>query len=137
MYIELDTYITEFSKEDSSDDYWYDVGVIHASQLINKFSLDDWVELMIHIDEKNNMWKKRFVYCLGDCNSEEYVNIILKIIDTDDEELFVMCIDALNEMITEDNKGKILCHKNINAALKLISKSGVATKNVLERFVQR
>ena len=48
-----------------------------------------------------------------------------------------MCIDALNEMITEDNKGKILCHKNINAALKLISKSGVATKNVLERFVQR
>ena len=35
MYIELDTYITEFSKEDSSDDYWYDVGVIHALSLIH------------------------------------------------------------------------------------------------------
>ena len=61
----------------------------------------------------------------------------MNVIDTGDTELFVMCIDALNEMITEENKSKILCYKNINKALELIPKSGVASKNILERFVQR
>lgn len=81
--------------------------------------------------------EKRLVYCLGDNNREEDVNIILNVIDTGDTELFVMCIDALNEMITEENKSRILCYKNINKALELIPKSGVASKNILERFVQR
>lgn len=137
MYNELDTYITECSKEGSSDDYWYDVGVIHACQIIDSFKEDDWFELMKHIGEKNIMWKKRLVYCLGGNNRNEDVNIILNVIDTGDMELFVMCIDALNEMITEENKSKILCHKYINRALELIPKSGAASKNILERFVQR
>ena len=81
--------------------------------------------------------EKRLVYCLGGNNRNEDVNIILNVIDTGDMELFVMCIDALNEMITEKNKSKILCHKYINRALELIPKSGAASKNILERFVQR
>ena len=103
----------------------------------DSFKEDDWFELMKHIGEKNIMWKKRLVYCLGGNNRNEDVNIILNVIDTGDMELFVMCIDALNEMITEKNKSKILCHKYINRALELIPKSGAASKNILERFVQR
>lgn len=137
MYDKLDTYLTEFSKEDSSDDYWYDVGVIYASQLISDFNDDDWYKLIEHIDEKDDMWKKRLVYCLGDGERTADVDVILKLMDTEDDELFVMCIDALKEMITENNKDKILSCKNINKALELIPKSGIATKNVLEKFVQR
>lgn len=134
MYKELDAYITEFSKEDSSDDYWYDVGVIYAGKLVDNFSERDWLELMQHIDEKDNIWKKNFVYCLEGKKREE-VEVILKIIDTEDEELFVTCIDALKEMITDDNKNKILGHKNIKKALELIPKSGIATKGKLERLI--
>lgn len=137
MYKELDEYITEFSKEDSSDDYWYDVGVVYASQLIGDFNKEDWLELLQHIYEKDNMWKKRFVYCLGNQKSEEEVEVILRIIDTEDEELFVMCVDALKDLITEDNKNKILCYKNTKRAEDLIPKSGVATRRVLECFIQR
>lgn len=137
MYDELDIYINEFSKEESSDDYWYDVGAIYANQLINNFNADDWLKLMEHIDEKNDMWKKRLVYCLGDRERSADIDVVLKIIDTEDDELFVMCIDALKEMITENNKDKILSYKNINKALELIPKSGIATKGILENFVKK
>lgn len=136
MYDVLDRYITEFSKEGYSEDYWYDVAVVHAIQLIDDLNEEDWLLLMEHIDEKDLLWKKRLVYCLGDHSNKNELNVILKIMDTEDEELFVMCVDALKGMVTEDNREKISCSKNINKALGLIPKSGVATKDVLQSFVQ-
>ena len=66
MYDVLDRYITEFSKEGYSEDHWYDVAVVHAIQLIDDLNEEDWLLLMEHIDEKDLLWKKRLVYCLGD-----------------------------------------------------------------------
>ena len=114
----LDRYITGFSKEGYPEDHWYDVAVVHAIQLI---------------DDLN---EKRLVYCLGDHKNKNELDVILKIMDTEDEELFVMCVDALKGMVTEDNREKISCSKNINKALRSISKSGVATKDILQGFVQ-
>lgn len=136
MYEKLDLYISQFSKEESSDDYWYDIGVIHASELISDFSEKDWNELMKHIDEKNDMWKKRYVYCLGDNNNTWELNAVLKIIDTKDDELYVMCIDAFRDMMNEENKDIIQSQKNIDRAKKMILQSGVATKTILEQFLK-
>lgn len=72
---------------------------------------------------------------MGDHNNKNELDVILKIMDTEDEELFVMCVDALKGMVTEDNREKISCSKNINKALGLIPKSGVATKDILQSFV--
>jgi len=38
VYEELDKLITEMSGENASDDYWYDVGVTDAMNLLEKFS---------------------------------------------------------------------------------------------------
>lgn len=137
MYNKLDEYLVEFSDENTSDDYWYDVGFEYACQLLNEFKEEDWSKLIKRIDEKNIIWKKRLVYCFGDNKRDEEMNIILKLIDTKDEELFVMCIDALCEIIGKDNKSKIASNQVIERVLQIIPESGLATKKVLERFIQQ
>ncbi len=137
MYNKLDAYLMEFSDENSSDDYWYDVGFEYACQLLDEFKEEDWSKLIQQVDEKNTIWKKRLVYCFGDNKRDEEINIILKLIDTKNEELFVMCIDALREMITGDNKNKIASNQVVERVVQLIPESGLATKKILERFIQQ
>lgn len=137
MYNKLDNYLMEFSGENSSDDYWFDIGSQYASKLLNEFKNEDWEEMKDHLDEKNTVWKKRLVYCLGNDNNDQEIDIVMGLIDINDEELFVMCIDALREMITTDNKNRIASPQIIERASELISKSGLASKKVLEIFIQR
>jgi hypothetical protein len=137
MYNELDNYIMEFSGENSSDDYWYDIGFRHTNTLLNKFRDEDWRNMAEHLDEKSATWKKRLIYCLGNGNNDQEIDVIMKMIDTSDEELFVMCIDALRGMITINNKNIIASPEIVEKTLKLIPKTGLASKKGLEIFIQR
>ena len=73
------------------------------------------------------------IQLIDDLNEEDWLLLMEHI---DEKDLFVMCVDALKGMVTEDNREKISCSKNIDKALGLIPKSGVATKDVLQSFVQ-
>ncbi|MGG4108472.1 hypothetical protein AAXB25_31735 [Paenibacillus lautus] len=107
-YEEFDKLITEMSGENASDDYWYDVGVNDAMNLLGKFSDMDWELLGKNIMDKSLDWQKRVVYCFEDEGDAREINIILSLIETTDKELFEMCIDSLRFLINDTNKDCII-----------------------------
>lgn len=106
-YNRFDELITEMSQDNVSDDFFYDIGVIDATQILSKFDCNDWRKLEKNIVGKNDEWKKKAIYCFEGEFPEELL-VVLAAIDTDNMELFEVCVDSLRLMINENNKSMIL-----------------------------
>lgn len=79
---------------------------------------------------------KKIAYCLdSNCNIYE-LKILLSLLETKDEELFQICIDALRSFTTSENKQMIIKNASILQRINnLLPKSGIAVKKVLEDFI--
>lgn len=104
----FERFIDEVSKENASEDYWYDVGVVEAQNMLVQFSKVDWDSLKELIKEKSVEWKKKVVYCFEGENAEQEIRIIFDIIGIEDKELFTMCIDSLRGLVNEKTKNLVL-----------------------------
>ena len=130
-YDKFNELITEMSQEDASDDFFYDVGVFEAINILNHFIEDDWEKLGKNIMTKDAEWKKKTIYCFEGEHKEE-LSILLSIIDTDDFELFEMCVDSLRCMINDDNKQRILCNNELLTKMKKEVDRGISGKVFLD-----
>lgn len=138
MYDEFDQYITEFSDENSKNDFWYDVGAVKATEILSKFSQQDWDVLLNEISNKTMGWKHSLAYCLDDANNINELRALFMLIDTDDEELIELCVDSLRSFVNEDNKQLILNNTGlIENIRKKVNDSGHATRAVFADFLQR
>lgn len=91
-YKELDELLTH----EVTDDAWYDDGVFIAQEIIENFSANDWKELLKCFMSKNISWKKKLVYSFCDNNNLNEVYIIVQLLlNSNDDELFEICIDSL------------------------------------------
>lgn len=95
MYNNFDSCIFDFALERDPGDYWYDCAVLEASDILRRFDKGDWARLLKELKNKDVFWKKRLVECLGDLHVAYELEVILRIINTSDEDLLVSCIDAL------------------------------------------
>lgn len=135
MYKELDEFITEYQ---NTVDFWYDVGCVMASEKLSKFTQNDWDELLRNIQNKPLEWKKKLVYCLDNTLNIIELEILLLLLNTDDEELFVDCIDTLRSFTLPESKQKILENPSIVSRVNdAMLKSGNATRKVLEDFLRQ
>ncbi|MFV0548467.1 MAG: hypothetical protein ACK5M5_07095 [Limnobaculum xujianqingii] len=136
MYNEFNLCISDFSHEISSEDYWYDCGILEAAELLNKFDENDWEMLIEQLKHKSILWQKRLVECLGDLHSPYELNVILELINTEDEDLFVTCIDSLRcldlSKLNQDTKKQLLTSADL-----LIEKAMLPVKKVLEEFIKK
>lgn len=98
MYRKFDSVISEFSREDISEDYWYDCVILESVEMLKEFNDKDWKELFQSVSTKPIGWKKRLVECLGDIHNDYELEIILKLLDTTDRALFIACIDSLRSL---------------------------------------
>ena len=99
MLNELNVYLR--SEEDEMlEDYWYDSALFVCEDILKKFSDEEWKELLKEISSESVGWKKRLVECLGELKSPYELECIMKIITTDDKDLFVACIDSLRSIDT-------------------------------------
>lgn len=130
-YDKFDELITEMSQEDASDDFFYDVGVFEVTNILNHFNEDDWKKLEKNIITKDTEWKKKAIYCFEGEHPEE-LPILLSIIDTEDFELFEMCVDSLRFMITDDNRQRILCNNGLLIKMKKEADRGISGKIFLD-----
>lgn len=138
MYDKFDLYITEFSDENSKNDFWYDVGAVKATEILSKFSQQDWDILFSEISNKTTGWKRSLAYCLDDANNINELRALFMLIDTDDEELIELCVDSLRSFVNEDNKQLILNNTGlIENIRKKVNNSGNATRAVFADFLQR
>lgn len=90
--------INEYLSGDMSEDYWYDDALFICEDILKGFSESEWEELLKVIPNENIRWKVRLAECMGNVGSLYEIQCILKMIDTDDEGLFVACVDTLRSM---------------------------------------
>ncbi|MCS6714919.1 hypothetical protein NOM07_05935 [Proteus terrae] len=98
MYKKFDLCITDFSNDNEPGDYWYDCGVVGSAKILSKFNEIGWIYLFDELVHKSIFWKARLVECLGDLKNSHELNIILTLIDTEDYDLFISCVDSLRPM---------------------------------------
>ena len=127
--------LSNYLKREMLDDYWYDSALFVCEDILKGFSDDEWKELLEAIPNENIEWKKRLVECLGGLESPYEMDCIIEIITTDDEDLFVACIDSLRSIDTStmDESIRKDIIKQVEKVIEENSSSPV--KKVLEEFL--
>lgn len=137
MFDKLDEYITEFENEDYAMDYWYDEGVFIAQEMIQDFEKEDWMILLSDLTAKSIGWKRRLAYCLHDGSDLNQLDILLKLIDTEDSELFELAVDSLRNFSSRESKDMIQNNTQILVQIReMMPKVGVAVKKIFEEFLK-
>ena len=55
-------FLDEIFVENTSEDYWYDVGVDEVQNMLRKFSREEWKLLGRLIKIKSTEWQKKVIY---------------------------------------------------------------------------
>ena len=133
MYKELDDLLSE----ESSIDSWYDDGFLIAQSIMNDFSENDWKNLSLNVLNKSLEWQKKLVYCLDNQIIQEELEIIGKLLCTEDDDLLEMCIDVLRSFDNEIGHAYVNAHPEIIAKVKeKLDKAGNVTKMMLQSFLK-
>lgn len=136
MYNIFDSCISDFSHEGDSEDYWYDCAIADSIEMLNNFSDDDWQLLIRELENKSVLWQKRLVECLGGFHNSYELKIILELINTENEDLFIACIDTLRSLnlsnLSLEAKEQLLTKVKL-----LMMKSKPPVKNVLDEFIKK
>lgn len=133
MYRELDNLLSKESTIDS----WYDDGFLIAQSIMNDFSENDWKNLSLNVLNKSLEWQKKLVYCLDNQIIQEELEIIGKLLCTEDDELLEMCIDVLRSFDNEIGHSYVNAHPEIIAKVKeKLDKAGNVTKMMLQSFLK-
>lgn len=103
MFDEFDKYIFEFAAEDFPVDYWYDEGADIAERMLCRFEKNDWERLWAEMPERTVEWQKRLAYCMEDGTDLNQLKVLLKLAETDDDELFETVVDSLRSFTGEES----------------------------------
>lgn len=131
-------FLDTISVEGVSEDYWYDVGVVEVQNMLEKFSKREWDLLERLIKDKSVEWQKKLIYSFDDVGNEQEIKIIMKSINTDNSELFEICIDTLRCLLNEKTRKLIwekpgLLEKVRSMAIKTDSISSTIYMDFLEK----
>lgn len=138
MCDEFDKYILEFAVEDFAVDYWYDEGVDIAENMLHEFSNNDWKSLLEIIPKRTVEWQKRLAYCMHDGNDLNQLAVLLKLVGTDDSELFEIVVDSLRGFTSKEGLNLIQNDSQVVSKIKeLLPKVGETTKRVFEEFLKK
>jgi hypothetical protein len=137
MYKELDNFLNPLT-EDTSVDYWYDCGCVIACEILSEFTPSDWVELSNQVLSKSIEWQRKLAYCLdNECDINE-LNILLLLINTNDEELFEICVDTLRSFKNQETKQIVLDNPKILQRVNdLLTNASIPVKKMLQDFLSK
>lgn len=133
---EFNTCIFDFSHESEPGDYWYDCAILEATEILKQFSQKDWDLLLKLLNFQPLFWRKRLVECLGDLRNQYELKVILSIICTDNEDLFITCIDALRGLdlsVLNSEKKQLL--QRTQGILK--ATNSLLSKQILTEFIYK
>ena len=138
MFDEFDKYILEFAVEDFAVDYWYDEGDDIAENMLHKFSNNDWKSLLEIIPKRTVEWQKLLAYCMHDGNDLNQLAVLLKLVGTEDSELFEIVVDSLRGFTSKESLNLIQNNSQVVSKIKeLLPKAGETTKRVFEEFLKK
>lgn len=100
--------------------------------------LRDYVELKNVLLSKSDEWKKMFVYCIdNDFSKEIFVECIIMLLNTDNEELFETCLDSLNTILNAENIEVFTSSKIYSLVLERVKKKNRYMKPIVESFIKK
>src|SRR5271154_6989910 len=99
MYRSFELCLNVYADDEISIDYWSDVAIISASEMLERFSDGDWLELLSSIDCKGEFWALRLCEVLGDFADERALSVLLKVISRDSEMLRCAALESIRSMI--------------------------------------
>lgn len=136
MFNKFNAYLADFIHESEPGDYWYDCAILDATEILKKFSHYDWNLLLDELNSKSLFWKNRLAECLGDLHNSHELEVLLNIINTNDEDLFISCVDSLRLLnisdIDKTKKNQLLSQIDI-----LLKSTSPPVKYVLEEFIKK
>lgn len=136
LYGKFEGCIVDFSLERYPGDYWYDCGILEATDVLREFDEKDWGLLLDDLEDKGVFWKKRLVECLGDLKIFCEIEIILRVISTDDEDLQICCFDTLR-MLDLSGVDERTREALSSRAEYFLGEASLPVKKILEDFVER
>lgn len=135
MYNELDNYIKFYEDDNTSTNcYWEETGHEEASQMMDRFTDNEWNDLFSNLSSKSNIWKKRLVYAMYNCPDDIKIKTALKLINTNDIELFeLLLVRIMNCDFSELN------NKNdfINKIKQFNNTQSRITQNIFLSFLKK
>ena len=114
------------------------MGFSIARKMLSRFTQQDWKKLFNNVSDKSLEYQRKLAYCIENSGNEYELGILLSMVNTNDEELFEICVDSLREFIGTDNKQLIL--KNdilINQINRLLPSSSRPTSKMYEDFLKK
>jgi len=110
--------------------------ILDATEILTNFSDQDWKVMLIELESKSLFWKKRLIECLGDLHNQYELDIILNIINTTDEDLFITCVDSLRFLSLSNLS--ILKKEQIRSRIEaLLQNTSLPVKCILEEFIKK
>ncbi len=98
MFEKYDQYLSS----EFSDDYWSDIGISHAIDLLINFNEQDWMTLKDSCHQRQPAWCVRCAETLGDNNTAYTLEILIKLLAKSDGDVTIAVLDAINSIaITE------------------------------------
>jgi lin0188 protein len=135
MYDSLDDFINLFGDENSSEDYWYDVALFEAMEMVNKFDKDDWDKIAQNISLKSKVWKIRMLESFGSIDSLERIIIASSIFEgSSDDELLMAAIDYLRNISFEISS---ILNEDILQKLNALKDKSKINKGIIDKFILR
>ncbi|MFD0674224.1 hypothetical protein [Cohnella sp. GCM10027633] len=134
MYKELDNLLST----DTTVDSWYDDGCVIASEILSVFSPEDWAELSNQVLRKPIEWQRKIAYCLDTRCNEHELNILLSMLNTNDADLFEVCIDTLRSYSSQDSKRMIVMDPGILQRVnELLPAASMPVRKMLQDFLSK
>ncbi len=133
MFKKYDKYLSS----EFSIDFWSDEGINQAVLLIAEFKNSDWSDLRKEIDNKPSYWLIRCAETLGDEVNEEAFNILLKLIQSKDEDVQLASVDSINSLASMDLD--ILKYRSLIIPIlnNLYDDAGMVSKTMIENLMSK
>lgn len=133
MYKKYDELIGRFATDEFPIDYWSDVAIVEASDMLDDFSEDDWSILLSSVRDKSEYWVLRMCESMGDVAEERALYVLLEVMSRESEEVTCAALDAIRSMVSLGlDVSKYSVPINVAIESAKMTKSNVGLLSVLD-----
>jgi len=137
MFNKYSDYISHFSNDLNANDYWYDIAILHASELLDSFTEQDWILLENSFLDRSNGWLARFCESVDNTTNKKVLPILLVLVTCDEKEISFKALDALNSLPLPISELLAISDKIKKAIQKIKMKAGVVDRVVLNALEEK
>lgn len=128
-------FMKPFLNGENSEDYWYDLAAEQAARLLDSFSEEDWESMIRNIGSQSMEFRKKLAYCFDDPANGYELELLLMLLDTEDRELFITCVDSLRSFVTEESADAVKKRIPMERFQYFMGEFGDVEKKVAENFL--